>query len=190
MLYKILYSMHDIFSPLNVFRYITFRTALAVFTAMLLSLLIGPKIIGRLKQISVTQQIRDDGPQTHLKKTGTPTMGGLIIIICILVSILLWGDLGNIYIWIMSLSLVGYGGIGLLDDYLKVTRKNPKGLRSWYKFGAQILLALLIGVVLYINPNDPFRSVLSVPFFKRWLLELGWFYIPFCTCHRRLFECR
>jgi phospho-N-acetylmuramoyl-pentapeptide-transferase len=179
MLYRILYSLHDIFSPLNVFRYITFRTALAVITAMVLSLLIGPKVIAWLRRISITQQIRNDGPQSHLKKSGTPTMGGIIIIFCILTSILLWGDLGNKYIWIMILALAGYGGIGLWDDYLKVFRKDSKGLSACYKFGAQILLALAIGVVLYINPDDPFRSVLSVPFFKRWLLELGWFYIPF-----------
>jgi phospho-N-acetylmuramoyl-pentapeptide-transferase len=179
MLYKLLYSLHDIFSPLNVFRYITFRTALAVITAMVLSLLVGPKLIAWLRKISITQQIRNDGPQSHLKKSGTPTMGGIIIIFCILTSILLWGDLGNKYIWIMILALAGYGGIGLWDDYLKVFRKDSRGLRACYKFGAQILLALVIGVVLYMNPDDPFRSVLSVPFFKRWLLELGWFYIPF-----------
>ena len=179
MLYKLLYSLHDFYSPLNVFRYITFRSALAVITAMLLSLFIGPAVIRWLKKISITQQIRDDGPQTHLKKSGTPTMGGIIVIVCIVVSVLMWGDLENSYIWIMILSLLGYGAIGLLDDYLKVIRKNPKGLRAWYKFGSQIALALLIGVVLYANPNDPFRSVLSVPFFKRWLLQLGWFYIPF-----------
>ena len=125
MLYRVLYGLHDIFSPMNVFRYITFRAALAVISAMLLSLFIGPMIIKWLKQISITQQIRDDGPQTHLKKTGTPTMGGIIIIACILLSMLMWGDLENTYIWIMILSLVGYGGIGLLDDYLKVIRKNP-----------------------------------------------------------------
>jgi phospho-N-acetylmuramoyl-pentapeptide-transferase len=179
MLYKILYGMHDLFSPLNVFRYITFRAALAVITAMLLSLIIGPWIINRLKTISVTQQIRDDGPQSHMKKTGTPTMGGIIIILSIFLTMMLWGDIGNIYIWVMIASLIGYGGIGLVDDYLKVVRKNPKGLRAWYKFGAQIALAFLIGILLYTNPNDPYKSVLSVPFFKRWLFELGWFYIPF-----------
>lgn len=179
MMYKLLYSLHDFYSPLNVFRYITFRTALAVITAMLLTLAIGPGIITWLKKISFTQQIRNDGPQTHLKKSGTPTMGGIMIIICILFSILLWGDLENTYVWIMVISLVGYGLIGLLDDYLKVIRKNPKGLKASLKFGAQIMLALVIGVVLYKNPDDSYRSVLSVPFFKRWLFELGWFYIPF-----------
>ena len=179
MLYKILYGLHEYYSPLNVFRYITFRSALAVITAMLLSLCIGPRIISWLKKISITQQIRDDGPQTHLKKSGTPTMGGIIILICILLSVLMWGDLENMYIWIMIGSLVGYGAIGLLDDYLKVIRKNPKGLRACYKFGAQIGLALAIGLVLYMNPKDPYSDVLSIPFFKRWLFDLSWFYIPF-----------
>lgn len=179
MLYKLLFGMHDFFSPLNVFRYITFRTALAVISAMLLSLFIGPKIIVWLKKISITQQIRDDGPQTHLKKSGTPTMGGIIIIACIVLTVLMWGDIGNMYVWTMVLSLIGYGCIGLLDDYLKVIRKNPKGLRAWYKFGAQILLALAIGLLLYMNPKDPYNDVLSIPFFKRWLFDLGLFYIPF-----------
>jgi phospho-N-acetylmuramoyl-pentapeptide-transferase len=179
MLYKVLYGMHEFFSPLNVFRYITFRTALAVITAMLLSLFVGPRIIAWLKKVSVTQQIRNDGPQTHLRKSGTPTMGGIIILVCVLTSLMMWGDLENMYVWIMVLSLLGYGGIGLLDDYLKVIRKDPKGLRACYKFGAQILLALTIGVLLYTNPKDPFTDVLSIPFFKRWLFDLGWFYIPF-----------
>ncbi|GAB4483068.1 MAG: phospho-N-acetylmuramoyl-pentapeptide-transferase [Thermodesulfovibrionales bacterium] len=179
MLYKFLYGLHDFFSPFNVFRYITFRTALAVFTAMLVSLLIGPRLIAWLKKISFTQQIRDDGPQTHLKKTGTPTMGGIMIIVSVAVALLLWGDLGNLYLWIMITALLGYGAIGLLDDYLKVIKKNPKGLRACYKFGAQIGLALVIGVILLKNPNDPFKSMLSVPFFKKWLFELGWFYLPF-----------
>lgn len=179
MLYKFLYSFSDLFSPFNVFRYITFRTALAVLTAMVVSLIIGPWIIERLRKISVTQQIRDDGPQSHMKKSGTPTMGGIIIIISVLFALLMWGDLMNMYIWIMIVALVGYGAIGLADDYLKVMRKNSKGLRAWYKFGAQIGLALFIGILLFTNPNDPYKSVLSVPFFKKWLFELGWFYIPF-----------
>jgi phospho-N-acetylmuramoyl-pentapeptide-transferase len=179
MLYRALYDLHNLYSPLNVFRYITFRTALAVITAMLLSLFIGPRLIVWLKKISITQQIRDDGPQSHLKKTGTPTMGGIIIIASILATVLLWGELENMYVWIMILSLVGYGAIGLLDDYLKVVRKNSKGLRPCYKFGSQIALALAIGVLLYFNPKDPYADVLSIPFFKKWLFDLGLFYIPF-----------
>ena len=179
MLYKILYDFHDIFSPFNVFRYITFRTTLAVITGMVISLVIGPGIIRWLKKISVTQQIRDDGPQSHLKKSGTPTMGGIIVIASLLLTLLCWGDLANLYMWIMIISLIGYGCIGLLDDYLKVIRKNPKGLAACYKFGAQIGIALAIGLVLYSNPNDPYRSELIVPFFKKWFFDIGWFYIPF-----------
>ena len=179
MLYSLLYKLHDWFSPLNVFRYITFRTALAVITAMLITFILGPSIIKRLRRFSVTQNIRDDGPQTHLGKTGTPTMGGVLIIISILITILLWGDLTNAYIWVMVFSIVGFGAIGFIDDYLKIIKKDSKGLRASYKFGAQMLLALMIGMFLYMNPKDPFSAVLSVPFFKKWLFDLGWFYIPF-----------
>lgn len=179
MLYSLLYKLHDWFSPLNVFRYITFRTALAVITAMLITFILGPSVIKRLRRFSVTQHIRDDGPQTHLGKTGTPTMGGVLIILSILITILLWGDLTNAYIWVMSFSIVGFGAIGFIDDYLKIIKRDSKGLRACYKLGAQILIALMIGLFLYMNPKDPFSAVLSVPFFKKWLFDLGWFYIPF-----------
>jgi len=179
MLYKFLYSLQPDFTPMNVFRYITFRTALAVITGMVISLIIGPAVIRYLKRISITQQIRDDGPQTHLKKSGTPTMGGVIIIISIMATMLFWGDLSNSYIQIMIAALIGFGAIGLLDDYLKVIRKNPKGLRAAYKFGAQIAISLVIGFILYSNPSDPYSSELIIPFFKRWIFDLGWFYIPF-----------
>lgn len=179
MLYTLLYSLHDWFSPFNVFRYITFRTALAVLTAMFFALILGPWIINRLKKLSMTQQIRDDGPQTHINKAGTPTMGGILIIMCILLTIVMWGDLKNMYVWIMIVSLVGFGGIGLLDDYLKIVRKSPKGLRAYQKFGGQIVLAFLIGIFLFMNPKDPYADMLIVPFFKKWFFDFGWFYIPF-----------
>lgn len=179
MLYSLLYSLHEWFSPMNVFRYITFRTSLAILTAVFFSLLFGPWVIERLKRLSMTQQIRDDGPKAHINKAGTPTMGGILIIGCILVSIFLWGDLKNIYIWIMIISLVGFGFIGFYDDYLKVIKLSSKGLKARYKFGSQIALALLISIFLYLNPKDPYADVLSVPFFKKWLFDLGLFYIPF-----------
>ena len=179
MLYSLLYSLHDLFSPFNVFRYITFRTSLAVLSAIFFSLLLGPWLIRKLKRFSMTQQIRDDGPKSHMGKAGTPTMGGFLIILAIALSIFLWGDLKNIYIWIMILSLVGFGAIGFLDDYLKIIRKNHRGLRAYQKFGMQILLALFIGIFLYFNPRDPYADVLSLPFFKKWLFDLGLFYIPF-----------
>lgn len=179
MLYSLLYSLQDWFSPMNVFRYITFRTALAVFTAMFFSFVLGPWIIGKLRQFSLTQQIRDDGPKTHINKAGTPTMGGILIILCVLLAIFMWGDLENRYVWIMIISLVGFGVIGLVDDYLKVVKKNAKGMRARYKFGSQVLLALLIALFLYLNPKDPYANMLSVPFFKQWLFDLGLFFIPF-----------
>ncbi len=179
MLYNLLYSLHDWFSPFNVFRYITFRTSLAILTAILFSLLFGPWIINKLKKLSFTQHIRDDGPMAHMAKAGTPTMGGILIIISILFSIILWGDLKNIYILTMIVSLIGFGAIGLVDDYLKIIRKSHKGLRAYQKFGLQILLALIIGIFLYQNPKDPYNDVLSIPFFKKWLFDLGIFYIPF-----------
>lgn len=179
MLYSLIYSLHDWFSPLNVFRYITFRTALAVMTAMLITFVFAPMIIKKLKTFSLTQHVRDDGPQAHLSKTGTPTMGGIIILISILGATLAWGDLTNLYLWIMIFSLLGFGAIGFIDDYLKISRRNSKGLRAKYKFGIQVLIALAIGLFLYINPHDPYADILSIPFFKKWLVDLGWFYIPF-----------
>lgn len=167
------------FTPLNVFRYITFRTALAAFTALVVTLVIAPRVIEWLKKISMTQQIRDDGPKTHLSKAGTPTMGGIIIITSILTAMLLWGDLDNMYVWIVMLSLIGFGAIGFIDDYLKAVMKNPKGLSALQKFGAQVVLAFVISLALYNNPNDPNTGMLNVPFFKKWLLDLGLIWIPF-----------
>ncbi|RJQ43198.1 MAG: phospho-N-acetylmuramoyl-pentapeptide-transferase [Nitrospiraceae bacterium] len=179
MLYKLLYYFHDLYSPLNVFRYITFRSALAIITAMFITFVIAPWLIERLRRLSMTQYVRDDGPRTHLKKEGTPTMGGIIIIVSVVVSVLLWGDLSNKFVLIMIASIIGFGLIGFTDDYLKVIKKNPKGLRGWYKFGAQILLALVIGFVFYFDPNDIYVAKLSIPFFKKWLIDLSWLYIPF-----------
>jgi phospho-N-acetylmuramoyl-pentapeptide-transferase len=179
MLYSLLFSLHDWFSPLNVFRYITFRAAISIMTAMVITFSFGPMVVKRLRRLSVTQQIREDGPGTHAVKTGTPTMGGILIIGSIIFTMLLWGDLRNGYVWTMLASLAGFGAIGLMDDYLKVMRRNHKGLRAWYKFGTQLFLALLLGVLLYVNPKDPYADVLSIPFFKKWLIDLGWFYIPF-----------
>jgi phospho-N-acetylmuramoyl-pentapeptide-transferase len=179
MLYKLFYSFHEIYSPFNVFRYITFRTALAVITALLIAFILAPWIIEKLRKFSVTQHVRYDGPKTHFYKKGTPTMGGILIILSVVISALMWGDLSNKYILIMIVAITGFGLIGLTDDYLKTIKKNSKGLRGWYKFGAQIVLALLIGLLFYRDPNDLYIAKLSIPFFKKWLIDLGWFYIPF-----------
>jgi phospho-N-acetylmuramoyl-pentapeptide-transferase len=179
MLYKFLYGLHDWYSPFNVFRYITFRSALAVLTAVAVSFIIGPIIIRKLRNRSLTEQISVLGPEQHQAKAGTPTMGGLILVISIFVSILCWGDLGNTYIRIMLVSTALFGSIGFLDDYLKNIKRNGKGLRARSKLGLQVLAALGIGLFLYLSPTDPYADVLSVPFFKKWLFDLGVFYIPF-----------
>lgn len=179
MLYKLFYALYDVYSPFNVFRYITFRTALAIITAIVTTLVLGPWMIEKLRKWSFTQHVRDDGPKTHFGKEGTPTMGGLLIILSITVSVLIWGDLGNRYILIMLAALLGFGLIGFTDDYLKSIKKNPKGLGGWYKFGAQIVLALIIGFFFVHDPNDVYAAKLIIPFFKKWMIDLGWFYVPF-----------
>lgn len=179
MLYKLLYSLHEFFSPFNVFRYITFRTALAVVTAMAITFIIAPRVIEMLRRLNFTQYVRDDGPRSHLNKTGTPTMGGIMIILSVVISILLWGDLSNKYILVMLAAITGFGLIGLTDDYLKTIRRCPKGLSARYKFSLQIILALGIGLLFYFDPQDPYAAMLSIPFFKKWLIDMGWFYIPF-----------
>ncbi|GAB4543170.1 MAG: phospho-N-acetylmuramoyl-pentapeptide-transferase [Thermodesulfovibrionia bacterium] len=179
MLYRLLYSLHEFYFPFNVFRYITFRTALAIITAMTITFIIAPSMIERLRRLSFTQYVRDDGPITHLKKEGTPTMGGIIIILSILISVLLWADLNNRYVLMMLGALIGYGLIGFMDDYLKMIRRSPKGLKARYKFGLQIVLALGIALLFYHDPYDPYPAMLSVPFFKKWLIDMGWFYVPF-----------
>lgn len=181
MLHELLYSLHEYFSPFNVFRYITFRTSLAAITALIVTFIIAPHVIAWLKKISMTQQIRDDGPPNHHSKAGTPTMGGIIILASITISMLMWGDFKNIYIWVIMLALLGFGAIGFVDDYMKTVKKNSKGLRALYKFKMQTILALAIGIFLYLNPKDPYTTVISVPFFKKWLFDIGIFYILFAV---------
>jgi phospho-N-acetylmuramoyl-pentapeptide-transferase len=175
MLYYLLYSFYSAYSVFNVFRYITFRTILAILTAVFISFLCGPWVIRKLKDLKVRQYVRADGPQSHLGKEGTPTMGGVLILGSILISVLLWADLTNFYIWVMILVLVGFGLIGFVDDYRKLTRKNSKGLAGKLKFLSQIGVALAAALLLYFYPT--FRSTFSVPFFKGILPDLGIFYV-------------
>ena len=179
MLYSLFFWLHRWISPFNVFRYITFRAALAAMTAALISYFAVPAFIRWARKLGNTQSIRKDGPAGHLSKQGTPTMGGIVIAGSILVSSLFWCDLRNGYVLIMLLATAGFSAIGLLDDYLKVAKRNSKGLSARYKFGLQIALALALGVIIYSNPHDPYRSMLSIPFFKKWLLHFGVFYVPF-----------
>jgi phospho-N-acetylmuramoyl-pentapeptide-transferase len=179
MLYHLLYPLHNHISGLNVFKYITFRSAGAAVTALIVSLLFGKPMIAWLRRIKVGQHVRNDGPQTHLTKQGTPTMGGILVLTALASSTLLWSDLTNIYVWVVLFAVVAFGGIGFWDDYLKVVKKQSKGLSAKHKFGLQIVASLVIGFFLYHNPGDPNSTQLHVPFMKRLLIDLGWFYIPF-----------
>ncbi|OGW33561.1 MAG: phospho-N-acetylmuramoyl-pentapeptide-transferase, partial [Nitrospirae bacterium GWC2_56_14] len=179
MLYHLLYPLRDHFSGFNVFKYITFRSAGAVLTALIVSFVFGKPMIAWLRRLKVGQQVRDDGPQSHLTKQGTPTMGGLLIIVALAGSALLWSDLTNKYVWVVLLATLAFGAIGFWDDYLKVVKKRSTGLRALEKFGLQIAAALAVGFFLFYNPSDPKSTYLSVPFMKNVLIDLGWFYIPF-----------
>jgi len=175
-----LYSLREVFSPFNVLRYITFRAAGAFITALAVSFIIAPKIIEILKKKKRLQTIREDGPRTHLKKEGTPTMGGLIIIFSLLVSVLLWVRLDNSYVLILIASTVWLGLLGFIDDYISVKKQNSKGLSPAFKLTWQLFLALFLASFFYFNPpysQQPYA--LSVPFFKNVFLNLGSFYILF-----------
>jgi phospho-N-acetylmuramoyl-pentapeptide-transferase len=175
MIYHLLYSLHDEISVLNVFRYITFRTAYASLTALLMSLCLGPWLITRLRQSQIGQYVRDDGPSSHQSKAGTPTMGGILIVVSIVVPTLLWADLTNAYVWLALTSLLFFATVGFVDDYLKIFRKRSLGLRVKQKMLLQILFALGIAFTLTILHRRGLYSIeLSVPFFKRFTPELDW----------------
>ncbi len=180
MLYHLLFPLHTSIPVLNVIRYITFRTAAASVTALALSLVLGPVLIRRLREFQIGQVIRQDGPQTHRAKAGTPTMGGLLIMSASLVPTLLWADLTNAYIWIAVIETAAFGGIGFADDYLKIVRRSHHGLLPRYKMGWQIVVAAGVGLsLLALHAADLYNTRLIFPFFKRAVPDLGWFYVPF-----------
>ncbi|MBN2407246.1 MAG: phospho-N-acetylmuramoyl-pentapeptide-transferase [Elusimicrobia bacterium] len=180
MLFYLLHSLKEKFFVFNVLRYITFRAAAAFITALMINFIVAPKIIEYLKNRKKLQVIRDDGPQTHLKKLGTPTMGGLIILISLVGSVLLWARLSNSYIVILVLSTLWLGGLGFADDYVSVSQKSAKGVSPAFKLGWQLLLGLAVAVFLYFKPPSPEHAhSLSLPFFKNLFINLGSFYIFF-----------
>ena len=182
MLYYLLYPLAADFGPFNLFRYITFRTGGAVLTALIISFVIGPALIRWLKsKQGEGQPIRSDGPETHLKKKGTPTMGGLMILIAVIVSTLLWVDLSNAYTWIVLLVTVGFGLVGFGDDYLKLTKRNPKGLPGKLKLVAQVGVSLVASVLIVVVTPEPLATGLSIPFFKEVLVQMGWLFLPFAV---------
>ena len=182
MLLYLLYPLRTYATVFNVTRYITFRTAAASLTALALSLALGPWMIRKLRDFQIGQVIRQEGPQSHRAKAGTPTMGGLLILTSSIVPTLLWADLSNPYIWIAVLATSAFGAVGFTDDYLKIVRRSHHGLLPRYKMGGQILVAIAVGVaVLVLSQQNPplYNTRLIFPFFKNLIPDLGWFYILF-----------
>lgn len=181
MLYHLLYPLREELSVLNLFRYITFRAALATILALLISWAFGPRIIRWLQAVKLGQQVRTDGPSSHLVKQGTPTMGGLIILAAVLVPTLLLARLDNVSVWVMVMTTAGLGLLGFLDDWLRVVKKVKTGLKGRYKLVGQAIVGILAGTaIVYFQPfgNQP-STAISIPFVKDRLLDLGYFYIPF-----------
>lgn len=180
MFFEFLFPLADSVPLFNVFRYLTFRSGGAMMTSLIICFVFGPSIIRWLKaKQKKGQPIRDDGPQSHLVKQGTPTMGGAMILLSVSVSTLLWSDLSNGYVWTVLFVTLAYGLIGFADDWLKVSKTNPKGLRSWYKMAAQLVVAAIAAVWLSLLAPDSLGFQLAVPVFKDVLVNFGYFYIPF-----------
>jgi phospho-N-acetylmuramoyl-pentapeptide-transferase len=182
MLYHFLFPLSERFAVFNVFRYLTFRAAGAVVTAVLLSLVLGPWVVRGLKRLSIGQSIREVGPQSHLAKAGTPTMGGILILFCVVVPTLLWARLDNPYVWLSLAVTIGFGAVGFTDDFLKVRRGRNLGLSGWTKFTLTALVAASAGVVLLSLPSDlGFEPTVAFPFFKRAVFDIGAFYVGLCV---------
>ncbi len=179
MIYELLYPLRTVFSSFNVFRYITFRTIFASITALLICLIVGPWLIRKLQSLQIGQQIREDGPKSHLVKKGTPTMGGVLIILSVVISTLLWANLSVNYIWLILLVTVGYGLIGFIDDYRKLSSRSSKGISGKTRLTAEIVIALFVCMIIYFKPG--FNSQVAIPFFKTVLPNLGWGYILLAT---------
>ena len=176
-----LYPLAEQFQAFNLFRYITFRSGGAVLTALLISFALGPRIIAWLKSTQGEgQPIRDDGPQSHLeRKKGTPTMGGILVLLAVAAATLLWADLGNPYVWIVLTMTVSFGLIGFFDDYQKLTHRSHRGVSGRVKLVIEILLAAVACVALAFIMRTPLANSLAVPFFKNVLFNLGWFFVVF-----------
>ena len=179
MLYHLLFPLAKFTGAFNVFRYVTFRTAGAFLTALAIAWLLGPRVIEKLGAMRARQVVREDGPQSHLKKAGTPTMGGVLILLAVTVSTLLWAQLTNRFIWLALLATLAMGAVGFADDYLKVTRGTSVGLRPRQKLVWQFGIGLAVGAYLYLFPADAFTTKLAIPFLKRWIPELGLAYVAF-----------
>jgi phospho-N-acetylmuramoyl-pentapeptide-transferase len=177
-LYELLVPLAPYHTAFNVFRYITFRTAMATVTALVISFMLGPWLISRLRQMQQGESsVREDTPERHRAKAGTPTMGGIGILVAILVSTLLWANLRNRYVWVLLAATAGLGIIGLRDDWKKL--KTRRGISAKEKFGSQIVLVGTLMAALFFWPAEGFTTSVVIPFFKGWLLTFGWLWVPF-----------
>ena len=188
MLYWLLYEkLFPFFHPFRIFRYLTFRTAFASLTALLIALFIGPYVIQKLREFQIGQFVRDDGPQSHLKKTGTPTMGGVLICIAILLPTVLWSDPANPFVWLTVFSTLAFGSIGFADDYIKIVQRRSLGLTARAKlFWQAIAGALVAGVLVLMDQFRIFSTRLTVPFIKSWRPDLQWHHWPSTLPHLAL----
>lgn len=178
MLYHLSQNLVEQWGVLNAFSYVTLRVIMAALTAFLIALLLGAKMIKLLQFKQMGQFVRDDGPQSHLQKQGTPTMGGVLILMAIAVATLLWCNLTNIYVWLCLFVTLGFGGIGFVDDYRKLIKKDPKGLRAKEKYLLQSLVAILAAIALYTLSDTQVETALILPLFKDLMIPLGVFFIP------------
>jgi phospho-N-acetylmuramoyl-pentapeptide-transferase len=181
MLYLLLFKLRDVVVGFNVFRYITFRTAFAALTALMISFILGPWLIERMRRVKLGQYIREEGPKSHQQKAGTPTMGGILINVAILVPTILWADIRNPYIWIILFVTFAYAAIGFVDDYRKLVKKRNLGLTAKEKFGAQFAVAALAAFAIAYLPmlKNNYSTAVTLPFIKDFVINLGLLYIPF-----------
>ncbi len=177
MLYSFADYLTQFHSGFNVFQYLTMRTILGVLTALIISLLVGPRMIRYLSQYNIGQNVRDDGPESHFNKAGTPTMGGALILVAIVISTILWSDLSSRFVWVVLFVTAGFGLVGWVDDYRKLALGNSKGLSARGKYLAQSVIALTAAYVLFASAAVPIETQLIVPFFKSALFDLGWMYV-------------
>jgi len=189
LLYWLLYEkLFPFFHPFRIFRYLTFRTAFASLTALLIALFIGPYVIQKLREFQIGQFVRDDGPQSHLKKTGTPTMGGVLIAIAILVPTVLWSDPANPFVWVVVFSTIAFGAIGFADDYIKVVQRRSLGLTARAKLLWQGLTGIVVAAALVVlNQFGVFSTRVTVPFIKAWRPDMQWHHWPATLPHLALF---
>ncbi len=176
---KFLFPLRQYISVFNIFQYITFRAAYAALTALLISFLFGPWVIAKLRAINTGWTAREDTPTTHKAKAGTPTLGGVLIILSVGISTLLWQDPASMYTWLLLFAAFGFGAIGFVDDWLKMSPRK-KGISAGVKIGGQFLVSSLIVIVLYVQKAET-TTLLYLPFFKRAVLDLSWLYIPFAV---------